>query len=197
MSDPGGAQPVDEDRIRSFVSTSVPAAVAATIDAALAPWREAFPSARWVPVEDWHVTIAFLGSAPPAQLSWAIDRLGGVAAGTAPFETRVRGCGAFPSARRATVLWVGLEDPADAFGALARRVSVALADRFSLEDRVFRPHLTIARCTKPLSLPDGYESGGPQSSPFTIEAFELTRSRLGRSSPRYEPIVRFQLAGTR
>ena len=45
------------------------------------PWREAYPRARWVPRENWHVTLAFLGSTYPGSSrgcrgNWPMSRRG-------------------------------------------------------------------------------------------------------------------------
>ena len=59
----------DAEPQRLFIAVSIPPAVADAVGAAIEPWRETFPKARWVPRGNWHVTLAFLGATNP-RLVW-------------------------------------------------------------------------------------------------------------------------------
>src|SRR5437763_6490524 len=85
--------------LRLFLAVEIPAQEKAAVASAIEPWRADFPRARWVPVENWHVTLKFLGSTYPRLTEWIERSVGGVAADSAPFRTRVTGMGAFPSRR--------------------------------------------------------------------------------------------------
>jgi RNA 2',3'-cyclic 3'-phosphodiesterase len=59
------------------------------------------------------------------------------------------GAGAFPSASRASVLWIGLDDGYDALASLAGVVERATEPLgFAPDLRPFHPHLTIARSSR-------------------------------------------------
>jgi 2'-5' RNA ligase len=101
---------------------------------------------RWVRLDGLHVTLRFLGPAPDERLPELAGIVDASAASSAPFDVRISGAGAFPSPRRPRTLWLRIADGADAFADLARRVDAALAAvGWALEDRPFRPHLTLAR----------------------------------------------------
>ncbi|MGZ8630062.1 MAG: RNA 2',3'-cyclic phosphodiesterase [Actinomycetota bacterium] len=176
---------------RLFVAVWIPEAAADTVEAAIEPWRSAFPNARWAPRENWHVTLRFLGSTYPRLVPWVRERLQGVAAVTSPFETRVRGLGAFPSTRRARVIWTGLDDAEGGLGALAGAVKHAFAREFPPEARAFSAHLTVARSDPPLELPAGFAETPLESEPFSVDAVVLMRSHLRRPAPVYEPVATF------
>ena len=179
--------------LRLFVAFEVPEAVRSDLALAVGPLRERFPKARWVPAENQHVTVKFLGSTSPRLVEWVTSAVGEVAVAQAPFETRVAGLGAFPNARRARVLWAGLDDPDARSGAIAGALDEALAGEFKVEQRPFRPHLTVARFDPQVGLdPDEvrFESG-----PFPVDRVVLFRSHLRRPAPVYEPIGVFPLAG--
>src|SRR5436309_2829655 len=90
--------------LRLFVALEVPEQAREAIGAAFAPIRGRFPKARWVPPENQHVTLKFLGATWPRLSGWVIDTVAAVATSHHPVETRVSGVGAFPKPVRARVL---------------------------------------------------------------------------------------------
>lgn len=180
---------------RLFVAITIPERAAEAVEEAMQPWQEAFPRARWVPRANWHVTVQFLGWTYPRLVPWVRGRLAEVAARTPLLETRVRGVGAFPSVRRARVLWAGLDDDGSLTG-LAGAVSASLAREFQPESRPFSAHLTVARSDPPISLPASYSETTLESEPFAVEVVTLMRSHLRRPAPVYEPVGEFTLSGT-
>ena len=181
--------------LRLFVAIDLPEDVRALVETGVAPLRERFPRARWVPTTNQHVTMKFLGTTWPRLLDWAVASVGEVAAAHVPFETRVAELGAFPSARRARVLWVGLEDPAGRLAAIAAGLETALAQEFAPERRAFTPHLTVARFDPPVRLEEDLGEAGVESRPFGVEWLTIYRSHLQRPAPVYEPIATFPLGG--
>src|SRR5215467_12377184 len=91
--------------LRLFVAFEIPEPAKDAIEEAVAPYREMFPKARWVPRANWHVTVKFLGSTFPRLLPWVKERVGEAARESSIVRTRLTTLGAFPSARRARVLW--------------------------------------------------------------------------------------------
>lgn len=179
--------------LRLFVATEVPEDVRGAVAAAVAPLRERFPKARWVPAPNQHVTLKFLGSTYPRLVEWVTATVGEVASRHAPFTTRVEGLGAFPNARRARVLWAGLDDAGSAFGRLAADLDEALSKAFAPEKRAFTPHLTVARFEPTVAVdPDEIAFG---SEPFEVGRLVLFRSHLRRPAPVYEPMLVEPLGG--
>ena len=178
--------------LRLFVAIEIPEGVKDGVEAAFAPWREAFPKARWVPRENQHVTLKFLGRTWPRLVDWVPEQVEAAAAAVARFTVRLQGVGSFPSAKRGRALWAGFED-ADPIGALAAEIEAALVDEFPSEKRPFHPHLTVARSDPPLKLPAGYSGTELESDEWEVDRVVLFRSHLGRPGPRYEPLARFPL----
>jgi RNA 2',3'-cyclic 3'-phosphodiesterase len=181
-------------RRRLFVAVDVPSEVQRAVDRAIRPWRWTL-EARWVAPEQRHVTVRFLGAVDAD----AIDLVGvGVAAAAgsvAPVETRLAGLGAFPSERRARVLWAGIDDAAGRLAAIAAALDAALVPRFPPEPRAFRPHLTLARIDPPLRLPDGVVTATVEPVGFRVDRVVLYESVLGSGPPRYEALEEIQLTG--
>lgn len=180
--------------LRLFVAFDVPDEALGAVDRAEAPLRERFPRARWVPRENRHVTLKFLGATWPRLVEWVRGSIREVAAEAGPVPTRLTGLGVFPSPRRARVLWVGLEDPNARFARVAASLDEALSREFAPEKRAFTPHLTIARFDPPVGL-DATDLVAVQGEPFEVDRIVLYRSHLRRPAPVYEPLEAAPLGG--
>ena len=179
--------------LRLFVAVDVPMDVRVAIVRAIEPFRETFPKARWVPIENWHVTLKFLGRTWPRLVERVHDRVREVSASHDAFTVRVAELGAFPTLRRARVVWAGLADPSARLAELSLALDAAMATEFPPEKRALTPHLTVARSDPPIALPDGFGDAVPASEPFAIDRLILYRSHLRRPAPLYEALETFQL----
>ena len=103
---------------------------------------------RWVPVKNIHLTLKFLGDVSVANLDMLMEMLRTCAAQHHPFEISVGDLGAFPSARRPRVVWVGVTAPPD-LAALHASIDTETARLgYAREDRPFSPHLTLGRVAR-------------------------------------------------
>ena len=186
-----GAKP-----LRLFVATDVPESIRVAVRDTVQPLRERFPKARWVSTPNQHVTLKFLGPTWPRLVGRVTQVVGEVAATHQPFETHVGSFSAFPSERRARVLWAGLDDPAGRFARIATSLQEALADDFPPEKRAFTPHLTVARFEPPVDVGELLEEAGVGSDRFPVDRIVLYQSTLRRPAPVYEALATFPLTGT-
>jgi 2'-5' RNA ligase len=136
---------------RAFVAVVPPAPVLDALEQVVA--RVDAPSAaglRWTPRGQWHITLRFLGSvAAPDPVVAALRDALDVATG----RIALGGCGGFPTAARATVLWVGVRDGTEWLLGLAGAVErAAVAAGLAPEPRPFRSHLTLARIRTPRAI---------------------------------------------
>jgi RNA 2',3'-cyclic 3'-phosphodiesterase len=182
--------------LRLFVALEIPDHAKDVVEEAFAPWREEFPKARWVPRENMHVTLKFLGRTWPRLTDWVAEQIEEAVVGLEPFETRLTGVGSFPSAKRGRAIWAGFEDDGERLTGLAGAIDATLEEEFEPEKRPFHAHLTVARSDPPLKLPAAYTSTKLVSEPWIVEHVTLFRSHLGRPAPRYEPLARFSLGGS-
>ena len=103
---------------------------------------------RWVPVENIHVTLKFLGDVSESNLDLLKEGLEAEATRHAPFDISAGELGAFPTIRRPRVLWVNVQAPSE-LEALQRGVdSEAARLGYDREERPFSPHLTIGRVSR-------------------------------------------------
>jgi len=183
------------ERLRLFVAARVPAEHLEEVEDALGGFKQGLQGARWADLPNQHVTLKFLGSTFSDRLK-AVAEVCTLVAGThVASQASLTDLGAFPSLKRARVLWVGLNDP----GELLRRLADDLADSFeplgyAAEKRPYSPHLTLARFKVPARL-EGLLPVLPRLEPFPIDRIELMRSRLGRGGARYEVLQSFPLVG--
>ncbi len=100
---------------------------------------------RPIAKERLHLTVAFLGELTAAGLETARSAPP-IAVG--PFELVLDTVGVWPESR---ILWLAPSAPPDALFELEGRLWDALVARgFRGEERVYRPHVTLARRAKPL-----------------------------------------------
>jgi len=133
-------------RVRAFIAIEFPQDLQHQLSALSQNLRTAGLSGiRWVPPENIHLTLKFLGEIPPDVLQGFITHLPDLAQTASPFTLRLQGLGVFPGLRHPRVLWVGVEAPQALFD-LQREVET-LAHRLGIppEDRPFTPHITLGR----------------------------------------------------
>lgn len=151
-------------------------------------------SVRYVPPENIHLTIKFLGDVTPEKLSEAGKTLAAMSERHEPFEVELSGFGAFPSARRGRVLWAAVGGESDRLGAIAAAVEDTLEPLgFVREPHTYRPHLTLGRARgRPFILD---ETTASKNLTFSAERLMLVRSILRSDGASYEPVGTYPLAG--
>lgn len=136
--------------VRCFVALELPAELRETIAAHFAREGRGIAGVRWADGARLHLTLKFLGNVAADRLPAVSAAVGSAAAGHGPFTLEVRGAGAFPSALRPRVVWVGTGTGAVEAAGLASSVELALAPLgFAPEGRPFAPHLTVGRLREP------------------------------------------------
>lgn len=101
------------------------------------------PGVRWVPPEQIHLTLRFLGDVLPQTFMEIKKALADVT--FASFPLTVRGVGHFPPHGHPRVLWVGTEESRPLL-TLQQKIEAAVVGAGILpEERRFSPHLTLAR----------------------------------------------------
>lgn len=182
-------------RLRLFVAVSIPRPHLERVAQGIAPFKEKVVNARWAPIENQHLTLKFLGSTPADRFDdvAAVCRM--VASSHRPAEISLGEIGAFPSAKRVRVLWVGVHDAASLLAGLAADLDRAFEPLgFAAEGRSFTPHLTLCRFKIPVPLKGGLPEVDLSSLPsFKVERLELFRSHLSPKGARYEVLEEFEL----
>jgi 2'-5' RNA ligase len=187
---------MNSERLRLFVAADVPPPLLDALEESTAPLRSAdqFAAARWTKPSSQHLTLKFLGWVDSEQRGEISARIATVAGAEEAGTVSLSGLGAFPSARRARVLWAGLEDPAEVLSGLAAALDSALEPLgFEVEKRPFTPHLTLARFKPPASVEGVMDVVQVPESSFDVDHLALYRSRLHPKGASYEVLEAFPL----
>lgn len=180
--------------MRMFVAIVPPQDVIEELDDFLSV-REGMP---WINPEQWHLTLAFYEQAPEHRVDELVERIGAACARRSPFQLRLAGAGVFPNPVRASVFWIGVDDPSHSLAPLAVNARGAGNVVGATPDgKPFVPHLTVARLRRPiegtnwLRVLDTFSSAA-----WDVSGVELIASHLGEGParrPRYSTIAQFGL----
>jgi RNA 2',3'-cyclic 3'-phosphodiesterase len=142
--------------LRTFIAVEIPPHVQKKIQQETEPLRKELGLSliRWVPTQNIHITLKFLGDVSPASVDHVTQILRTEADSCPAFDIHIGGLGSFPSLRRPRVLFIGIQAPAE-FEALYRGIESACARLgYESEQRSFSPHLTIGRIRQDASATD-------------------------------------------
>jgi RNA 2',3'-cyclic 3'-phosphodiesterase len=185
--------------VRLFIALTPPPTVQREVWEAFAPLRARPLPVKWVPPENVHLTLKFLGDVSAERQQGIVDALASAAEGTKTITLVVRGAGAFPNTRSPRVVWAGIE-PDPAIEILADRVerSCALLG-FPPEGRPFRPHLTLGRAERDARARDWAGvaellDGLAVDASAVLDGVDLVRSELRRGGSVYHRVHRERLS---
>lgn len=159
---------------------------------ALADVNPRLPGLRWLPESMQHLTLMFLAAVPEESLRRLIENLDQI--DMPRFSLELKGLGQFGRHGKPSVVWAGIADPPPALYQLQRLVrDAAHAADLGLEDKPFRPHVTVARCK---DLPE--RELGPllerhrerRLGTFEVTGFALYASELHPGGARHERVFR-------
>lgn len=137
--------------------------------------------ARWTPAENLHLTLRFIGEIDDARAERVEATLADVHGRNAPFDVEPLGLGVLPSRRTPRVLTVRI-DPSEPLQRLYGTLQDALAAvDVEREERLFRPHVTLARFKN--ASPERVYAAlrtmqAPPLDPFPADRFYLYESTL-------------------
>jgi RNA 2',3'-cyclic 3'-phosphodiesterase len=176
--------------VRLFVALKPPEEIVEELRASTAALRELAPDLRWTRPEQWHVTLAFLGEVAEEVVDELARRLSRAAARHPPLSLSFGGGGRFGH----RVLWTGVQGNLEGLRRLADSVrAAARRSRLPVEQRPYRPHLTLARADGAANLLPLVERLAPwEGLAWVATWLYLIRSRLGAAldgSALYEPIA--------
>lgn len=129
----------------AFIALAPPDDAKNELAQALSPAYAAYPDLRWNRIEDWHITLAFLGELPVQAVRRLRSPLADLAAVRPSLELALLGGGHFNE----RVLWSGIEGDLDQLHELGEAVRARIRDcDIAFAERPLRPHLTLARARR-------------------------------------------------
>ncbi|HSB01271.1 MAG TPA: RNA 2',3'-cyclic phosphodiesterase [Anaerolineales bacterium] len=132
--------------LRAFIAVEIPLPIRQAVCSATSDLQKALSTlVRWVPMENMHLTLKFLGDVSPSNVDMVTQMISAEADLFDCFELHVDGLGSFPSLKRPRVIYIGIQAPA-VLNALQRGIeSASRRLGYESEERDFSPHLTIGR----------------------------------------------------
>jgi len=150
-------------------------------------------SGYWKSTDNFHLTLEFLGETEAA----AVKKLGAAmisaARGKKPFSLYLEGIGGFPSLWRPHTLWTAVKGDIQDLTVLQKDLHQALLQSgFSLENRPYKPHLTLA--SRPvLGNSDLASLQSNKLAKFTVKEIVLFESAVIRGKRTYSGLVKTPL----
>ena len=153
--------------------------------------------ARWVAVDNLHITLRFIGvvnEGDVADIAHALEMVE-----HAPFTVSLKGVGYFPPRKKPNLLWVGIT-PNESLQRLRARVDRAITNAgFGHEERKFHPHITVARLSdeSPLTRIGQFLSSNSlfKSAGIAVTQFHLYTSTPTAEGTCYQKIASYDLGG--
>lgn len=178
---------------RLFVALPLPAEVRERLDSLCS----GIPGARWVPPENMHVTLRFIGDvggADAEDIHAALDRVRAPA-----FALSVAGLGCFESGHKVRSLWAGVNRDEPLMRLQDKVENAVTRSGRPAERRKFKPHVTLARfrAGTPVARIGSFmeRNNAIAIGPFQVPAFALFRSHLGGEGAHYEVLADYPLRG--
>lgn len=188
--------------LRCFIAVEVPDALAAVAADFQLQLKGAGIRARWVPPENVHLTLRFLGSIQENRVAPIVEAMHTAVTGIDPFTLTTADIGVFPAKGPPRVLWLGLAGNVERLNALHNALGTALGEvGIPQEKRTYQGHLTLARFKDRISasrLADAVAHCGPPAPiPIVVDAIRLMESRLNPKGARYYRLDTTVLPGAR
>ena len=161
--------------------------------------KQTYSYKSWVHPSDYHITLAFLGSASQQMLNETTTLLHAKLKECSTFSLKITGLGTFGMEDSPRILWASVEAQPLLYELQGTVSSICTKAGFSLDKKAFTPHITIARrCQEKME--KGHikqiEKSLPPISAFEVQNLVLYRTNMD-SIPKYEPIVTYPLVGLR
>lgn len=150
----------------------------------------------WVREAHLHLTLRFLGDCDAAHGEAAAEAMRAAAAAAhGPFTVTIGALGAFPDAKRARVLYAGLDAGADPLRELSASLTRQLSRRgFARAEEAFVPHVTLGRPKAPSDWTRALSATLPPIS-FEVEHVWLVESTRTPAGSRYHGREQAALGG--
>ncbi|MDD5085367.1 MAG: RNA 2',3'-cyclic phosphodiesterase [Candidatus Omnitrophica bacterium] len=188
------------EKIRTFLAVPFGSFYKSELSKVVSELKAKQIDAKWVRVEDVHLTLQFFGYLAGEKIGEIKNALAPGVEKLRAFELWLEGFGGFPGLRNPRVLWIGFGGEAGKLIQLKALTDECLKKiKVPTEDREFKPHLTLARLKSPLG-EDGnillrdYGSFKCERK-FRVAEVVLFKSDLTPEGPLYTRLHTFSLNG--
>ena len=183
---------------RVFLAVNLPLSVKKVIENEVEKIKERMPeSVRFIPSENWHITVSFLGNQSDENIVKISDVAKKVAANFAPIEAKFEKIVYGPSNANAKMIWLTTNyETSSRLEIIKQMIENRLLEEginLRLEHRKFNGHVTLARFDKnlgiselPLNLEDDLELD------FLARSLDFMESDMRPSGATYSTLGKFE-----
>jgi len=184
--------------IRTFIAVNVSDATRRMIDTLQMIFIHSRRLIRFVPPENVHVTLKFLGDIDPEIMPELITKIETSIRSLRKFDYICAGTGVFPNVRRPRVLWLGITQGSEMLTNLSKTLDESLkAMPIESEEREFKAHITLGRIKefrKPVPELDQFLAYPFKPTHNPVDEVILFKSTLTPSGAIYTPLHNFTLS---
>jgi RNA 2',3'-cyclic 3'-phosphodiesterase len=173
---------------RLFVAAPLPPAAADALWTALAEVRGRHADARWIPPDQLHLTLVFLGTTDAAEVPRLTAQIDRATQPVSAFTVSTGDGGGRPANHRSGVAWLRLAAGDRQVAALARAVDDALGSG-AYAERQPMAHVTVARRVDRRLIDDLRAASSAIDVSWQVERVVLYRSHTGPAGARYEELA--------
>ncbi|MDD4346953.1 MAG: RNA 2',3'-cyclic phosphodiesterase [Desulfitobacteriaceae bacterium] len=179
--------------MRLFVGIDLPEQLKEELAKFQSELKQLGVKAFWKSLENFHITLEFLGELEPGNVPVISNALIKGAKQSKPYYLKVIGLGAFPSLIRPRVLWTRVSGNLIELNKLQANIHHELLEAgFTLENRAFKSHITLA--SRP-ELPEANYADFKKRvfGEFLVSEFALIESKVIRGKRIYTSIKKIVL----
>lgn len=190
--------------IRAFIAIELPDLIQRRLGEVIVALKDGTDRAvRWVPPNNIHLTLKFLGNVSPANLRSLTELLQNESRNHPPFDALISGLGAFPNRIRPRVIWVGVKAP-PALMRLQQNIDRETSRMgYPSEERTYSPHLTLGRISQHATPADVRQIADRLSQvnvtdlgQISVKRLHLFRSDLQPGGAIYTPLFVSEMGET-
>jgi len=182
--------------MRCFIASKIKQSVLDEVVKIQNKFKTAGSTTKWVKPENMHFTYHFLPNVSQDKIPVLKDVVS-LCKSVEQFKIKLTHIGAFPSLKRPSVLWLGIEDKTSSTTKIHEILKNGLQENgFDVDARSYIAHLTIGRIrsSKNLNILKKEILNLEFSlSEFTIDKVSLIESKLNSCGPLYENLYSINL----
>ncbi|WP_439880011.1 RNA 2',3'-cyclic phosphodiesterase [Pontibacter sp. MBLB2868] len=179
-----------KDSIRLFVAATLPDLLIEKLEEQLQQFKHS--NIRFMPVQNLHLTLYFIGNVPAEQLPAIKRTLQEVARHHQPFILSYAQTEPGPNSRKPRLIWARFATH-KAFEALSQELTDTLAEKPTQPVKAI-PHITLARFRKDKPAPPNLPAVSfPEPVHLQINAISLWQSELASPHPVYTVLETYAL----
>jgi 2'-5' RNA ligase len=190
-----------DSSLRLFIGIPPAKSVENHLESILARLRPKSRDVKWVPAENIHLTLKFLGTIEESMVISITDVLQKASGNYRTFTLTLSGVGVFPNVRSPRVVWVGMNE-SSVLTELQADIEDGLASLgFEREKRKYTAHLTLGRFKSSRGksiLKEKIETYRERvTGSFDVGTISLMKSDLGPSGAKYTRVAEARLGKER